>query len=147
MSTQRFNGMSFDLDLGVTALKVLKFKIEVTDNTTATYRDGRPDGYLEGNVSASGTITVDATGLRVLTEQAKSAGSWQKLPVFDINSYAKVAEEEVKVEAFGCKLKIGSLLDIDKTKVDESTFELPFDVTSRDFININGVPYLEPITE
>ncbi|MEA4863376.1 MAG: phage protein [Victivallaceae bacterium] len=147
MNKQRFNGMSFDLDLGVTALKVQKCTLDITDNTTVAKRNGRPDGYLPGDVSAAGTITVDRDGLAALTEQAKSAGYWQGIEPFDICTYAKVGDDELKIEAFGCKVKISKLLDIDKSKTDETLFEIPYDVTSPDFVNINGVPYLEPITE
>jgi len=142
-SKQRINGLSFDIDCGSYSLKVLKFGLDITDNGKVAKRNGRPDGYLLGDVEASGTITVGADGLKTLSEAAKSAGSWQKLAPFDINSYAKVGEDEVKVEAFGCKIRINKILDIDKSNAEETTHELPFDVTSSDFVKINGVPYVE----
>ncbi len=146
MSKIRFNGMSFTLDLGVTALTVQKFTLDITDNTKVAKRNGRPDGYLPGDVEASGTITVDRDGLRALATVAKSAGSWQGMPTFDISSYASTADgDSLKVEVFGCKVKLNKVLDIDKSSVDETVFELPFDVTSPDFVNIDDVPYLDKI--
>ncbi len=144
-STQKFNGLSFDIDCGDFAVQVKKFSLEIKDNSTFAKRNGRPDGYLLGDVEASGEIVVDRTGLKTITEAAKKAGSFQELPPFDINSYAKIGDDEVKVEAFGCKIKISSLLDIDKGSVDETEFKLPFDVTSPDFVKIDGVPYVKEL--
>ena len=145
MSKQRFNGMSFALDLGVSAVTVQKCTLDITDNTKVAKRDGRPDGYLQGDVEASGTMTVDAEGLKAFTTLAKSAGSWQGVEPFDICFYAKVGTDEVKVEAFGCKIKVNKLMDIDKSSSDETVYDLPFDVTDADFVSINGVPYLAKI--
>lgn len=141
---QRINGLSFDIDTGSFSLKVKKFSLDITDNSKAAKRSGRPDGYLVGDVEASGEIVVGADGLKTLSEAAKSAGSWQDLAPFDINSYAKVGDDEVKVEAFGCRIKASKLLDIDTSNSDESEFTLPFDVTAPEFVNINGVPYAKP---
>ncbi len=138
---RRFNGLSFDIDLGDFAVQVKKFTIEITDNTTVAKRNGKPDGWLLGDVEASGEITVDASGLKAFLDAAKTAKSFQEMEPFDINSYAKVGDDEVKIEAFGCKVKLSSLLDIDKSSTDETEFALPFDVTSPDFVKINGVPY------
>ena len=48
------------------------------------------------------------------------------------------------MEAFGCRLKLSDLLDIDKKGGQASTFKVPFDVTDPDFVRIDGVPYLRP---
>jgi len=146
-SVQRFNGLSFDFDLGEFAVQAKKFTLDITDNSKAATRNGRPDGYLIGDVSGSGTITVDRVGLKMVTDAAKSAGSFQDLPPCDINSYAKAGDNEFKVEAFGCKLKISKLLDVDKGNSEETQFELPYDITSPDFVRIDGVPYAKPATE
>ena len=145
MTKQRINGQSFDMDLGETAVHVQKFTLDITDNTTAAKRNGRPDGWLQGDVAASGEMTIDRDGMRELTSAAKSAGSWQQLPTFDINSFAKAGDDEFKVEAFGCKIKLNKLLDVDKNSTDETLFSVPFEVTSPDFVSIDGVPYLTPL--
>jgi hypothetical protein len=147
MNKQRFNGLGFVLDLGVSALKVQKFSLDITDNSAVAKRNGRPDGNLRGDVEASGTITVDRDGLRAFVELAKSAGSWQEMDPFDINAFGSAGDDTVKVEAFGCRVKVNKLLDIDKNSSDETVFELPFDVTSPDFVKIDGVPYCPAIEE
>ena len=81
--------------------------------------------------------------LSLLIEAARRAGSFRKLEPFDTVFFAKAGEDELRVEAFGCKLKVSSLLDIDPKGGSKSTHKVPFDVTSPDFIRINGVPYLD----
>ena len=145
-TTQRFNGLSFTFDLGEFKVKAKKFSLDITDNSAAAKRDGRPDGFLQGDVEASGTITVDRSGLRAFVDAAKSAGSFQDIPTFDINSYAEAGDDSLKIEVFGCKVKLSKLLDVDKSSADEIEFELPFDVTSPDFVKIDDVPYVKPLT-
>lgn len=141
---QRFNGLSFELDTGDMALHVQKFTLEITDNSAVAKRNGRPDGYLVGDVEASGEITVDRDGLKIITAAAGKAGSFQALEPFDLIAIAAVGDDEMKIEAYGCRLKVSSLLDVDKSSADETTFTIPFDVTSPDFIKIDGVPYVKP---
>lgn len=143
MSTQRFNGLSFNFTLGDLKIQAKKFTLDITDNSAAAKRNGRPDGYLIGDVEGSGTITVDRIGLRAVMEAAKSSGSLQQLEPFDINSYAKAGSDEFKIVIYGCKLKISKLLDIDRSSSDESEFELPYIVTDSKFVTIDGVPIIE----
>jgi hypothetical protein len=144
MSKQRFNGLSFDINLGKFSIHVKKFTLDITDNSAAAKRNGRPDGWLQGDVEASGKITVDRIGLKTFTTAAKEAKSFQALDDFDIQSYAKLGDDEFKINAYGCKVKLASLLNIDKGSTDETEFELDFDVTSPKFIAIDDVPYITP---
>ena len=138
----RYNGLSFDFDIGAAALRAQKFTLDITDDTTPVFRNGRPDGYVQGKISASGTITIDRAGLRILRDIAADAGSWQQLPTFDIDSYAAAGDDDdLKIVAYGCKLKVSKVLDVDTSSSDETMFELPYDVTSPDFVDIDGVPY------
>ena len=57
--------------------------------------------------------------------------------------FAKAGDEELRVEAFGLKLKVSSLLNIDSKGGEKTKHKVPYDVTSPDFIRINGVPYLD----
>lgn len=57
--------------------------------------------------------------------------------------YAKAGNEEMKVEAFGCKLIVSDILDIDPKGGTVTTHKIKFLVTSPDFVRINGIPYLE----
>ena len=137
----RFNGLSFDIDLGDIGIKVKKFTLDIEDNSAVAKQNGRPNGELRGAVSASGEIVVDRAGLKAFTAMAKKAGSFQEMPTFDIHSFGKVGDDELKIEAFGCKVKLSKLLDIDKDSSDETEFTLPYEVTSPDFVKIDGVPY------
>ena len=137
----RFNGLSFVFDLGNFAVEAKKFTLDITDNTTQAKRKGRPDGVLIGDVEASGTITVDRGGLKAFSDAAAKAGSFQEIPTFDINSHAQAGGDEFTVEVFGCKVKLSKLLDVDTSSSDETEFELPFVVTSPDFVKIDGTPY------
>lgn len=143
MSTQRFNGLSFDFDLGDFKVHAKKFSLDITDNSTAAKRNGRPDGFLVGDVEAGGTITVDRIGLAAFMKAAKSAGSFQALKPFDITGIAKAGDDTFKVKIYGCKVKINKLLDVDTGSADETEFELPFDVTDPNFVEIDNTPYLD----
>lgn len=138
---QRINGLSFDIDLGKFGIHVEKFTLDIEDSSATAKRNGRPDGTLLGEVSASGEIVVKRDGLKTFTKIAEEKGSFQDLPTFDINSFAKVGNDELKIEAFGCKIKLSKLLDIDKSSSDETVFTLPYEVTGKDFVKIDGVPY------
>lgn len=141
MGKFKINGQSFDFTFGGTPIHADNFSLEITDNSAVAKKDGRPDGALQGDVEASGEVSLDITEFKVLLAQAKSSGSWQDLPTFDITAYAKAGDEEFKVEIFGCNFKIASLLDVDKTSADKSSVKLPYEVTGQDFVIIDGVPY------
>jgi hypothetical protein len=143
----RINGKSFTTSVGDLDVHVDKFSLEIEDESAVAMKRGRPDGNLRGNVSASGEIELDAAEFGKLSAQARSAGSWQDLEEFDIVSYAKVGDTERKVEVFGCKLKLSSVLDVDQSSADKTVHTIQFDVTSPDFVRIDGVPYAKPLDE
>lgn len=143
MSARRFNGLSFDFDLGDFKVYAKKFTLDITDNTTAAKRNGLPDGFLVGDLEASGTITVDRTGFSAFLQAARAAGSFQSLKPFDISGTAQAGDDIFKVKVYGCKVKINKLLDVDTGSTDETEFELPFDVTDPNFVEIDGVPYMD----
>ena len=143
----RINGKSFDVRMMGFKVHFESFNINITDNTTAASTKGRPDGVLQGDVSADGEVVVDSANFMLIVEAARAAGSFQSLPTFPIDAYGagdnSGATELAHVNAFGCKLKISELLNIDPSSTDKTTHTLPFDVTGKDFILINGVPYLD----
>ena len=139
---QRLSGKNFDVTLGDISLHVEKATVSIEDNSATVKDRGVPNGWVDGDVSASGELEVDAQNLNLITEAAKSAGSFRQLEEFDILFFAKAGDDELKVEAFGCKLKLESLLDIDSKGGEKHISKIPFEVTSPDFIRINGVPYL-----
>lgn len=142
--TKRISGMSFDFYIDGTLVHAEKITLDITDNTTAVQTRGVPDGFVDGDVSAEGEIEFSIKALAVLKGLAQRYGSWRGIPPVDYLFYAKAGDEESKVEAFGCKMNLSSILDIDPKGGALSTRKVKYQVTDPRFINIDGVPYLEP---
>ncbi|MNJ19129.1 hypothetical protein D3C77_134480 [compost metagenome] len=138
----RIGGKNFDINLGDLQVHVENCSLDITDNTAVAQTGGVPDGYVDGDVAASGEFEFDTANFKLLIDAARRAGSFRQLEPFDTVFFAQAGEDELRVEAFGCKLKISSLLGIDPKGGEKSKHKVPFDVTSPDFIWINGVPYL-----
>ena len=139
----KIGGKNFDVNLGDIALHVESCTLDITDNSAVAQTRGVPDGYVDGDVAAAGELELDSTNFNLLVDAARSAGSFRELKPFDSVFFAKAGEdEEMRVEAFGCRVKVSSLLSIDPKGGEKSKYKVPFDVTSPDFIHINGVPYL-----
>jgi len=114
----------------------------ITDNTKATMTNGVPDGFVSGDVSCSGDVEVDTKNFNLLVEAARAAGSFRELEPFDINCVALAGDEKMTQELFGCKLNVSDLINIDPKGAEKSKHKVTFEVTSPDFVKINGVPYL-----
>ncbi|MCK8127256.1 MULTISPECIES: phage protein [Pseudoalteromonas] len=140
----RLSGMNFNVNLGDIMVHVDTATLSITDNSAVSQTGGVPDGAVDGDVSANGELSVNASNFALISDAAKSAGSWRGMETFDIMFYGKTSKDEMKVEAFGCRIKLSDILDIDKKGGQASLFKIPFDVTSPDFVHINGVPYLRP---
>ena len=138
----KIGGKNFDVTMGDLAIHVENCTLDITDNTAVAQTKGVPNGHVDGDVSAAGELEVDTTNFNLIIEAAKTAGSFRELEPFDSVFYAKAGEEELKVEAFGCKLRLSSLLSIAQKGGETHKHKIPFDVTSPDFVKINGVPYL-----
>jgi len=141
---QKLAGIDFSIQVGDYLVQVQQATLTIDDKTKAVMSKGRPNGYVNGAKSASGEMTVDTDNFLVLIEAAKSAGSWSKMPAFDTNFVAETMDSKLNVEAFGCKFKIGDLLNIDPDAEDQISHKLPFDVSGKEFVRINGVPYADP---
>lgn len=140
----RLSGQNFRINLGDLLIQVDSASLTITDNSGVSQTSGVPDGAVDGDVAANGELVVNASNFKLISEAAKAAGSWRAMPLFDNVFYAKTSQDEIKVEAFGCRFKLSDLLDIDTKGSSASLFKLPFDVTSPDFVHIDGVPYLRP---
>ena len=142
---QRISGKNFDVSIGDLTMNVGKATLTIEDKTDVAKDGGVPNGWVDGEAGASGDLELDAMAMSILGEAAKSAGSWRALDTFDMLFYAKTGQnEEMKVEAFGCKFVLDSLLDVDKAGGQKHISKVKYLVTSPDFIRINGVPYLRP---
>lgn len=140
---QRLSGKNIDVTVGDMRVRVAKATLEITDNTGVASDGGVPNGYVDGDVSASGELELDIANFKLIKEAAKTAGSYRGLKPFDMLFYGKTADgEEDKVEAFGCKLKLASILDVDSKGGEKLLRKVAYDVTSPDFVRIGGVPYL-----
>ena len=140
----RISGRSFNVHAGGTLLHVDKATLNIEDNSQAVKDAGLVNGYVAGDVSASGELELDARNMKLLTDSARVAGGFRALEPADIVFYANTGNDEMKVEAFGCLLKITALLDIDSGGGSKHISRVPFEVTGRDFVRIDGVPYLAP---
>ncbi|QHF01225.1 DUF2597 family protein [Pseudomonas asturiensis] len=138
----KIGGKNFDVNLGDVLVHVEAATLDITDNTTVAQTKGVPNGHVDGDVAAAGELELDTTNFNLLIEQAKTAGSFRELEPFDIVFFAKAGEEELRIEAFGCKVRVSSLLSLDPKGGAKNTHKVPYDVTSPDFIKVNGVPYL-----
>ncbi|KIP97034.1 MULTISPECIES: DUF2597 family protein [Pseudomonas] len=139
----RISGKNFDVNIGDLLVHVETATLDITDNSAVAQDKGVPNGHVDGDVSASGELELDTSNFTLLIEAARRAGSFRALEPFDSVFFAKAGDEELRVEAFGLKLKVSSLLNIDSKGGEKSKHKVPFDVTSPDFVRINGVPYLD----
>ncbi|MCR9686223.1 DUF2597 family protein [Vibrio antiquarius] len=138
----RISGKNMHFSLGDYKLKAQKITLSITDNSAVNKTSGVPDGYVDGDVEASGEMELTTQQFNLLSKAAKQAGSWRGMPDFDALFYGKIDKDELKIEAFGCRIKISDLLDADSNGGSALVHKLPFEVTSPDFVSINGVPYL-----
>jgi hypothetical protein len=138
----RIGGKNFDINLGDLQIHIESCTLDITDNTAVAQSRGVPNGHVDGDVAASGEFEFDTSNFNLLIEAARTAGSFRQLEPFDSVFFAKAGDEELRIEAFGCKLKVSSLLSVDPKGGEKSKHKVPFEVTSPDFIRVNGVPYL-----
>ncbi|MGY2226460.1 phage protein [Pseudomonas gingeri] len=138
----RIGGKNFDINLGDLQVHVESCTLDITDNSAVALTKGVPDGHVDGDVAGAGEFEFDTNNFNLLIEAARAAGSFRQLAPFDAVFFAKAGEEELRIEAFGCKLKVSSLLSVDPKGGEKSKHKVQFSVGSPDFVRINGVPYL-----
>lgn len=143
MSGNRISGMSFDVSIGGRTINVKTITLDITDNSKAIQERGVPGGYVDGDVEASGEIELNTVNFQILGEVAREAGSWRGIKPVDFMFFADTGDNETKVEAYGCKLVISGLLNIDSKGGDELGHKIKFMVTSPHFVVIDGLPYLQ----
>lgn len=140
---QRLSGKNITVTIGDMKVRFQKATLEISDNSAVATDGGIPNGHVDGDVSANGEIELTLTNFKLIKDAAKSAGSYRGLKPFDMQFYGKTSEkDEDKIEAFGCKVKLSSILDADSKGGEALTRKIVFDVTSPDFVRIGGVPYL-----
>ncbi|WP_404839932.1 phage protein [Aeromonas media] len=140
--TRHISGQSFDTTLMGTMVHVEKASLSITDNSAVAQTRGIPDGFVDGDVAAEVEFELDTKNFTLLSDAAKRAGSWRGMAPDDVLFYADTGDETMKVEAFGVKLQISDLLDVDPKGGSKGVHKIKGFVTSPDFVHINGVPYL-----
>ena len=140
----RLSGMNFNVNMNDELIQVDTATCSIDDSSDVVTTGGVPDGYADGEVRGNGEIVVKASVFKQISNLAKKSGSWRGIKPFDMSFYGKTDQDEVKVEAFGCKIKLSDILDLDKKGGQASTFKIPYLITSPDFVHIDGVPYLRP---
>jgi hypothetical protein len=139
---QHLSGQDFDIMIGDVLVHVENLSASITDNSKAVQTRGIPDGWVNGDVACSGDLEIDSANMKLLKDVAKAAGSFRKMKPFDIVCIGKSIDLEQKIELFGCKFKISDLFNLDGKGGEKNKHKLQFEVTSPDFVRIDGVPYL-----
>ncbi|WP_140920169.1 phage protein [Limnobaculum xujianqingii] len=140
--TARISGQSFDVNVGGLMINVKAISLDIADNTAVAQTRGVPDGYTNGDVTGEGEIELDSQNFTLLARLAAEAGSWRGIEPMDFQFYANTGREEMKVEAYGCKLVVSNLLAIDPKGADTLSHKIKYFVTDPNFVQINGIPYL-----
>ncbi|MDC0598869.1 DUF2597 family protein [Gammaproteobacteria bacterium] len=137
----KISGIDINTMIGDLAVQVREITLSIEDGSKAVMSRGRPNGHVRGAVSAGGDLTVDKANLDLILEAAKTAGSFQELEPFDIVFNADVGDQSLNIEAFECLIKLSDLLNSNDNGEEKLTHKIPFEVTGKDFIRIDGVPY------
>ncbi|WP_325891103.1 phage protein [Grimontia sp. NTOU-MAR1] len=140
----RISGKNLKFMMGDLKLQAQKWTLSITDNSAVTKTNGVPDDYVDGDVDASGELELVTSQFNLLMLAAKQAGSFRGLPTFDAMGFGQTDRDTLKVDMYGIKLKISDLIDADSSGGNALVHKIPFDITSPDFVHINGVPYLRP---
>lgn len=143
--SQRLSGKSFDVHLGDLMMHVESLSASIEDGRVTVKTNGIPDGWVDGDASCSGDIELDRENFNMLVEQASRVGSWKALEPLDIVVYGKVGENECKIELYGCLLKVSDILDVKPDGKEKDKVKLGFEVTDKEFVRINGTPYLSDL--
>ena len=137
------SGADFDFSLGGLIVKAQEYTLNIDDGVAVTTNCGIPDGYVNGTTAGSGEIKLDTENFNLVLGVAKEAGSFQALEPIDIDAIGKTVNQELKVQAFGCKMKLTDILNINSDGGEKLMHTIPYDVTDPRFVVLNGVPYLD----
>lgn len=113
--------------------------LNLNDGIAATRDQGYPNGWVGGEVSGDGDMEISTEMMLVLNEEAAQAGTWESIPAFDLTLYAKSGDLELDVRVHGVKLHFPQFA-VDGKGGDKLMHTVNFEVTSPDFVHINGIP-------
>jgi hypothetical protein len=141
MSIQRISGKDVRLFVGGTMLFAEKFDLKIDDKRAVALTNGVPNGYVDGETTASGSMTLDSSNFDMLMSGLGGA-SWKDIDPQDIQAFAASGGLTKDVNAYGCLLRISDLWSSESKGGEKMTHTIEFDVTSPDFVSIDGTPYL-----
>lgn len=142
MTTQRIGGKDVRLYVGGTQLFAEKFDLKIDDKRAVALTHGVPNGWVDGETTASGSITLDSSNFTMLMDSV-GGDSWKGVKPQDIKAFASAGGLTKDIDAFGCMLRIGDLWSTESKGGEKATHTIEFDVTSPDFVSIDGKPYLQ----
>lgn len=138
---QKLSGYDVGVMIGNFSVQFLEVSATIEDNSKAVMTRNRPNGHVRGGVACSGEITVDTDNLNIMLMAAKSAGSWQEMETFDIVMNAQTNASILNIELYDCLTKLSDLLSASANGEEQLQHKIPFEVTGKNFVRINGVPY------
>lgn len=142
MSTQRISGKEVRLFVGGIMLFAEKFDLKIDDKRAVALTNGVPNGYVDGETTASGSITLDSSNFEMLNK-GLGGSSWKGIEPQDIQAFAAAGGLTKDVAAYGCLLRVSDLWSSESKGGEKMTHTIEFDVTSPDFVAIDGKPYLK----
>ena len=116
-----------------------QINLNLASGIAAVSSGGYPAGWVYGEVTGDGDITVDPEELNKLLAEAENYGSWEAMPDMDVTLFAQAGDLELKVELFGVKLDFPNL-QADRKGGDKLTHQIKFIIAGEDFVAINGTP-------
>lgn len=137
----RASGADVNVSVGNMIINFEEVTATIEDSSAASMSRGRPNGHTRGTVKCSGEITMDTANVKLMIEAARKAGSFQEMEPFDIVMNAETVQDQLNIELFECLIKMSDLLNANANGEEKLTHKLPFEVTGKDFVRINGVPY------
>ena len=143
MSIQRIGGKDVSSFVGNLELLMEKVDIKIDDKRAVAYSRGIANGFVDGECSASGSFTLDTQNFDMLLHGLVSDGeSWKDVKPQDIHLFAGAGDLTKDIKAFGCLLKVSDLWGTENKGGEKAVHVIPFEVTSPDFIHVDGKPYL-----
>jgi len=140
---EHITGQSWEFFIGALNLTTESASLSISDSTKAKNNRGRPNGFVRGLTAGEGEFELDAEQVTLLTAFAATKGSWQELTDIDIRGIAVVDGNAQTIEAFGCVLMITDVMNAASNGEEAATSKIKYFVAGKDFVNINGVPYLK----
>lgn len=139
---KHLSGQDYDFIVGGTALIAAEVSVKITDGRVVKYQRGVSVGHVGGKCEAEVTLKLDHENFLLMQAKAEKAGSWQDIKPFTISGLAQTKFGSKNIEVFGCLPMIDDLLSAKTEGGEDDTTSIKCLVTSKDFIKINGAPYL-----